>query len=176
MWSIDLSTGSVDVDSVGFEYFGEDRIVVDRIGEASEELRDLVVGAISKRSESLRCARHRRRHQRVLGLRDVQQIARLLHDHQPVARLEGSGEVGRHDGDSIASIDQLLALDELSQRTPSRQTHGWVAYDGWKRTTSTISSTSASCCHGEVTSGQQLAEVEPIVGVVRFHPSYATQP
>ena len=54
-------------------------------------------------------------HQLVLGTRDVQQVAGLLHDHQPVAGGERLGELGRHQGDPVAAVHEHLARCQLSQ-------------------------------------------------------------
>jgi hypothetical protein len=65
----------------------------------SKNVGDLFVGAVGQRRERIDRACHRRRHELVFRLRDVQQIAVVLHDHQTVAGCEDARQLGRHHGD-----------------------------------------------------------------------------
>ena len=100
---------------VGSEHVGEHGIIIDGVGEPLEEVGDLVVGAFRERREGLDCVCHRGRDQPMLGLRDVQQITGVLHDHQAIARHERPGQVTRDRGAPIAAVDQHLALDQLRE-------------------------------------------------------------
>ena len=84
----------------------------------------------------------------MLGLRDVQQIA-ASPARSRAGRLPGTPAASSADTtrDPIAAEDQLLARAQFGSRHADC-TYGWLAYDGWKRTTRRISSTSANCCRG----------------------------
>jgi hypothetical protein len=98
-----LRRSGLDVGGVGGGDGGPDRAVGEASGEGLEEGRDLAVG---DGAHGLECAISPcdcRRGRLVLGRRNMQQSAGLLHHNEPVASLKTLGELGGHIGHPIAA-------------------------------------------------------------------------
>jgi hypothetical protein len=61
---------------------------------------------------------------------DVQQIAGVLDDHEPITGGERPGEVRWHDRDSIAAVHEDLTFDELGERLGHRSLRRGDLIDG----------------------------------------------
>ena len=111
------------VGGVGRGDRGERRVVGQARGELVEERRDLLVVDVDELGEGLDRAADGGVHERVLGLRHVQQITGLVDDHEPVAAAERLGQRRRDAHDTIATEDDRLARLEAAQLLRDRCTH-----------------------------------------------------
>jgi hypothetical protein len=103
---------------------GERGVVGQAGGEGRVERRDLLVGARGQLGERGPGRRHRCAHPIVLGLRDVQERAVVLHHHEPVTLTERRGKIVRHGGRPVAAEHDHLARLQRGQRRSGGSLHG----------------------------------------------------
>ena len=115
--------GGVDVCSVRLCDRAEHRVVREQRGEPGEEVADLRVGAACQRSEAVARRGDGGVDQVVFGGGNVEQVAGVLHDDQPISRSEVGGEFGGHVGDAVAAVHDGLprreTLETGHQSNPS---------------------------------------------------------
>ena len=96
-------------------------VVGEQVGEAGEELGELIVGGARQLCERVDGGRHRAVDHLVLGPRHVQQIARLVHHHQPVAGSEAGRQLVGHDRHPVATERHHLTGEQpVERRTRAR--------------------------------------------------------
>ncbi len=102
----------------------ERRVVGQTCCEACEEPRQLLVGHVGQLPECVDRCSDGRAHDGVFGVWHVQQVARVVHDHQAIALAERGGQLGVDLGDPIAPERDELSGGQNSQRCAR---HGDVA-------------------------------------------------
>ena len=118
--------GTVYICGVGDGDWRERFVVLQSCCELLVELADLVVGGLAQGGKRINGRTHRCGSNSVFRLRDVQQVAILVNNHQPVALTERFGDLNGNGGDTVAAEHHSLAGNQRLQLLIHRASISWI--------------------------------------------------